>query len=323
MTYAEVASRRGVGSPASARSRLATVIWTLAIAAEVVVLGGCRTAAIDPIAIQDAQLAAQVKTALVNDRDLGASTIEVSVASGVARLTGTVPSQMLADKAVTLARGVQGVSAVRSELRIGAAEPELPADADSPKESGTADDQFERQADRRFLAAGVSFGWSGPRAALLRSRASVGPLVRLGSGRGFGPTLALNWFQTAVPAVSPDQVVISRIRVRPIMAGVSYTVASDRVSVSPSLVAGIAFNSLSIEETGAVDRVAVEVDRSFVWRPGVSAWFDVNGRIALNLSAGYIITRLHVTFLEDGRYVKHHLPGDTTIVHAGIAYKLF
>ena len=26
---------------------------------------------------------------------------------------------------------------------------------------------------------------------------------------------------------------------------------------------------------------------------------------------------------EDGRFVKHRLPGDTTIIHAGIAYKLF
>jgi hyperosmotically inducible protein len=310
-------------SRARERRRLATVIWTLGIAGAAGVLGGCRTAAIDPVAIQDAQLAAQVKTALVNDRDLGATTIEVSVARGVARLAGSVPTQMLADKAVTIARGVQGVSAVRSELRVGAVESPPPVEVASPRESGTADDLFERQADRRFLAAGVSFGWSGPRMASLRSRASAGPLVRLGSGRGFGPTLALNWFQTVLPAISPGQVVISRIRVRPIMAGVSYTVASDRVSVSPSLVAGIAFNSLSIEETGAVDRVAVEVDRSFVWRPGVSAWFDVNGRIALNLSAGYIVTRLHVTFLEEGRFVKHHLPGDTTIIHAGIAYKLF
>jgi hypothetical protein len=60
-----------------------------------------------------------------------------------------------------------------------------------------------------------------------------------------------------------------------------------------------------------------------VWRPGVSAWFDVSGRFALNLSAGYIFTRLNVTFLEDGRFVKHRLPGDTTVFNAGIAYKLF
>lgn len=302
---------------------MAAALCTLGIASASGVLGGCRSAAIDRVAIQDAQLAAQVKTALVNDRDLGATTIEVNVARGVARLTGTVANRMLADKAVTVARGVQGVSAVRSELRLGIAESPRPVGAESPPESGTNDDSFEVEADRRFLAAGISFGWSGPRAALLRSRASVGPLVRLGSGRGFGPTLAFNWFQTAVPAVSPGQVVISRIRVRPVMAGVSYTLAANRVSVSPALVAGIAFNSLNIEETGAVDRVAVEVDRSFVWRPGVSAWFDVSGRFALNLSAGYIFTRLNVTFLEDGRFVKHRLPGDTTVFNAGIAYKLF
>jgi hypothetical protein len=39
-------------------------------------LGGCRTA-IDPIAIQDAQVAAQIKTALVNDPELGATRNDV------------------------------------------------------------------------------------------------------------------------------------------------------------------------------------------------------------------------------------------------------
>lgn len=286
-------------------------------------LAACRTAAIDPAAIQDAQLAAQVKTVLVNDPDLGTTTIEVAVTRGVVRLAGTVRSQAHADRAIGLARRVQGVSDVRSDLRIGIPDTPPPADDAPARESGVIDGPSENQGDPRLLAAGVSFGWSGPRVDSLRARASIGPLIRLGSGRGFGPALALNWFQTTLPGESPEQDVRSRIRVRPIMAGVSYTFASDRVSVSPSLVAGVAFNSLSIEETGRVDRIAVEVGRSLVWRPGISMWFDVSRRAALNVSAGYIVTGLDVTFLENGRLVKQHLSGDTTIVHAGIAYKIF
>jgi len=38
---------------------------------------------------------------------------------------------------------------------------------------------------------------------------------------------------------------------------------------------------------------------------------------------GYVVTGLRVTFLENGQLVKHDVRGDTTIVHAGVAYKLF
>jgi hypothetical protein len=111
--------------------------------------------------------------------------------------------------------------------------------------------------------------------------------------------------------------------VRPIMVGFGYTFHPNRISVSPSLVAGVAFNSLSVPDTGAADRIAVGVGHSLVWRPGVSVWFDLNRHIALNMSVGHVVTGLRVTFLEDGRLVKQSVSGDTTTVHAGIAYKLF
>ena len=62
---------------------------------------------------------------------------------------------------------------------------------------------------------------------------------------------------------------------------------------------------------------------SLIWRPGVSVWSDLNRRLALNVTVGYVVTGLRATFLEDGQLVKQSVSGDTTIVHAGIAYKLF
>ncbi|MGQ0734040.1 MAG: BON domain-containing protein, partial [Acidobacteriota bacterium] len=50
---------------------------------------GCGRA-IDPQLITDAQTAVRVKTAIVNDADLGQRAIEVRVSRGVARLTGVV-----------------------------------------------------------------------------------------------------------------------------------------------------------------------------------------------------------------------------------------
>jgi hypothetical protein len=41
------------------------------------------------------------------------------------------------------------------------------------------------------------------------------------------------------------------------------------------------------------------------------------------MTVGYVVTGLRVTFVDDGRLFKQSVSGDTTIVHAGIAYKLF
>jgi hypothetical protein len=107
------------------------------------------------------------------------------------------------------------------------------------------------------------------------------------------------------------------------MAGLSYTLARDRISLSPSLVAGVAFNSVNAPDAGAADGIAVEADTSFIWGPNLSVWVDLNRRVAINLSAGHVMTRLHVTVLDEGRLVKRGMSGDTTLLHVGAAYKIF
>lgn len=287
-------------------------------------LSGCRTTlALDPVAIDDARIAAQVKTALVNDPEVGPLLIEVSVVRGVARLSGTVPTPAIAQRAATLARSVQGVLDVQPNLQVGVTTVPPPAETAPPRESESIPEAFETEDGPRLLAVGASFGWSGPRVNALDEHLGVGPLVRFGSGDGLGPAIAFNWFQTSLTGGSTGQDVISRIHVRPIMIGLGYTFGSNRISVSPSLVAGVAFNSLSVPDTGAADRIAVGVGHSLIWRPGVSVWSDLNRRLALNVTVGYVVTGLRVTFLEDGQLVKQSVSGDTTIVHAGIAYKLF
>ena len=76
-------------------------------------------------------------------------------------------------------------------------------------------------------------------------------------------------------------------------------------------------------ERGAIASLAVEVDNSLAWRIGASAWFDMSRRMALNLSGGYLMTRLRLTVLEDSSLVKQNQRGDTAIAHVGLAYRLF
>ena len=292
--------------------RVAWVLLCVALGA------GCRTA-MDPAVLADAQIAARVRTALVNHAELGRMPVEVRVRQGVARLSGAVETDAQASEAARLVRGVQGVRDVEIDLQIGGvaevplALPAPPALADLEGSPG----------DRRLLALGASVGRSDPQDPSLASRVSVGPLLRLGSGRGLGVAIGFSWFHASLVGTPSDPGLTGRVHVKPIMGGLGYTFRSGRVSLSPSLVGGVAFNSASASGTGPARRVAVGVDNSFAWRPGVSVWLDLNRWAAVSLSAAQVRTRLEVTLVEDGQLVRERLPGNTVILQAGLAYKIF
>jgi len=282
---------------------------------------GC-SAVIDPLAIADAQTAARVRTALINDPDLGARAIDVRVARGVVQLSGRVLTQAEVDRAVALSRAVSGVADVRADLEVGV-ESVVPAlDEEAPR-GAIQYDSPELQDNPRLLALGGSVGLSSPRAAALRARVTISPLIKIGEGRGLGPALGIDWFQAEIQSMAERPSVLTRIHVKPIMVGAGYTLGSERLSVSASVVGGYAWNSLTVTATGTAEGLPVEVDNSLVWRPGVSVWYDVSRRTAVRVSVGQVRTRLRLTVLDGGRLEKRDARGDTTIVHAGIAYRLF
>lgn len=69
--------------------------------------------------INDATITTRVKTALLNDPVVNATRIDVNTSAGVVTLSGAVKSQSEADRAIQVARGIQGVKDVRSALKIG------------------------------------------------------------------------------------------------------------------------------------------------------------------------------------------------------------
>ena len=116
-------------------------------------VAGCTTA-IDPLAIADAQTAARVKTALVNDPDLGARTIEVRVVRGVVLLSGRVVTQAEADRAVALARAVDGVADVRATLQVGDQAAVSTPDGTSQSARSEAFESSELQDNPALVALG-------------------------------------------------------------------------------------------------------------------------------------------------------------------------
>jgi hyperosmotically inducible periplasmic protein len=69
-------------------------------------------------AIGDAAITAKVKSALIADPDVKALRIDVDTKDNVVTLNGSADSQAHADKAVTIAQGVEGVKSVDNKLAV-------------------------------------------------------------------------------------------------------------------------------------------------------------------------------------------------------------
>ena len=303
---------------AARRRRLRRLAAALALAGAAAA-GAAGCAARSPTAVADARTAVRVKTALVNDVELGALPIDVRAQGGVVTLEGTVRSVAEIDRALALARGIEGVARVESALAVGdpdppvvRSEPTLPALAPRPDDSPL-----------RFIGVGVSTRITSPAGDALAGAVDIGPLLRLRPRDGLGPTVAFNWTDAVIEAGPTGRPALAAMRMRPVMAGVEYGVVRGRLAAGASIVAGYAFNSLDVDTTQAGPDRAVAVRNSFVWRSGVSLWYDVAPRLGINLFGGYLFTRPEVTFASDTAVLTERLRANAVVVSIGTAYWIF
>ena len=298
-----------------------------ALAAVMLFAAACGGARVPPAAIEDARIAARVKTAIVNDAAVGVYAIEVRVRNGVTRLSGTLPSQDLIARALTLAERVPGVTTVESDLRVGApASAVMTSAADESRRSPGAesidDEELDPRSARQLLAVGASVNILQPDRRTLADGVSLGPMVRVGAGRGLGVAIGFGWFGAELRD-SAAQIPIGRVRIRPVMAGVRYTFRTLATSTSFSLVAGPAINAVSAADRADAGELPIGIGNSLAWRPGVSFWVDLSSRTALNISAGYVITRPRLTLVGPDGVFERPLRADALVLRAGLAYKVF
>ena len=69
-------------------------------------------------ALDDTTITTRVKTAMLNDPNVGGLRIDVDTNRSVVTLSGRVKSQAEKDQAITLARRVNGVGEVKDELQV-------------------------------------------------------------------------------------------------------------------------------------------------------------------------------------------------------------
>jgi hypothetical protein len=158
----------------------------------------------------------------------------------------------------------------------------------------------------------------------------IGPVVRLNPKRGWGPAGAFNWFRADIEDPSGASGDFARLRVRPLMAGIAYTIGPEKVLTSFSIVAGPSFNSIDFEDD-FLDRVAgtgpaptIDIENSFVIRPGVNVTWTVAPRVAIIFFGGYMFNRPDVVYRDtSGTEFRNRWKADAAVVSAGAVYSLF
>jgi hypothetical protein len=156
-----------------------------------------------------------------------------------------------------------------------------------------------------------------------------GPLVRLNPRKGWGIAGALNWFRADLENPNGDSGDFARLRIRPLMAGVSYTVGEQPLLVSFSIVAGPSFNKFSFRDdfvNGLPSglRPTADVETSFAVRPGVSITYSVAPRVGLVGFGGYMINRPDVVYRDiAGQEYRNRWKADALVLSVGAVYSLF
>jgi Outer membrane protein beta-barrel domain len=156
-----------------------------------------------------------------------------------------------------------------------------------------------------------------------------GPLVRLNPRKGWGVAGALNWFRADLENPSGAGGEFARLRVRPLMAGVSYTVGNQPTLVSFSIVAGPSFNKFSFEDGFLIglptaSRPTADVETSFAVRPGVGVTFTVAPRVAIVGFGGYMINRPDIVYRDvTGQEYRNRWKADAAVLSVGAVYSLF
>jgi osmotically-inducible protein OsmY len=68
--------------------------------------------------VDDKTISTRVKTALISDKEVKARNIDVETYKGVVELSGFVDSKDEAERAIILARNVDGVKSVKDDMHI-------------------------------------------------------------------------------------------------------------------------------------------------------------------------------------------------------------
>jgi hypothetical protein len=175
-----------------------------------------------------------------------------------------------------------------------------------------------------WVSVGASATFVRPSDTDVEPTVGVGPLVRLNPRKGWGLAGALNWFRANLENPSGAGGAFARLRVRPLMAGVAYTIQNGPFMTSLSVVAGPSFNHVKFDDDFPSAGASIDVENSVAVRPGVGLTWTVAPRVAIVGFGGYMLNRPDMTYRDSaGVELRNRWRADSVVLSAGAVYSLF
>jgi len=167
----------------------------------------------------------------------------------------------------------------------------------------------------------------------VRGHVTPGLLWRFGHGKpGWGFHWGLNWFEADLErSIGGSNTEFGELHVRPFLAGYGYTYEVGRASITAAMLAGYAFGSIKmtpVANDAYRDRfgartISADASNTFAAKPEIGVWYDLNRKIGVNLNAGYIVARPHVTVRSSLGEDRLGIHADQFIVKVGMVYSIF
>jgi hypothetical protein len=174
------------------------------------------------------------------------------------------------------------------------------------------------------VSVGASVTFAQPSDSDVKSTVTIAPLVRLNPRKGWGIAAGLSWLTTDLKNPSGGSDAFARLRVRPLMAGVAYSIQRGTLMTSFSVVAGPSFNSVRFDDDFAPAGASIDVENSIAVRPGIGLTWTVAPRVAIIGFGGYIVNRPDTTYRNSaGVELRNHWRADAAVLSAGLVYSLF
>jgi hypothetical protein len=179
--------------------------------------------------------------------------------------------------------------------------------------------------------------------AQLSTRTAAGPenaghvgvslLWRFGQSKtGWGWHYGLYWFSTDLErSIGGVDTEFGRLRVRPIMGGYGYTRVFGRTAVTGKVMGGYAWTSMRLSPVATdayhnrlgAQTITADASNTIVVIPEVSAWYNVNEKIGLKISSGYVMARPNVTVSSTAGRDSRRVRADNVTFKVGMVYSIF
>ena len=162
---------------------------------------------------------------------------------------------------------------------------------------------------------------------------TVEPLWRFGDFEpGWGPKFGLNWYAVDVQrVVGGAATTLGQVHIRPIMGGYGYTWMRGKNTISVDALAGYAFSSMELADGTAaayqsrtgISVTDVDASNTFVFRPEIDFWHDINHLFGLNVNVGYMVARPAIALTTSAGIDKRTAHADQFQLRLGVVYSIF